>query len=259
MTRRIGIGCLLMVLLVVGALPLVAPHDPAQTSLEHFLEPPNADHLLGTDNIGRDVLARLAAGALNSLGVALVALVLSSFVGTVVGAASGFTGGLTDRAVTSVVDLLLAFPRFVLLLNLTAVLPISSSLFLGLLIGVTSWMGTARLVRIEVLSLRERVFVEAARVSGAGEARILVRHVAPHLARLVKEKTGLRFATVILLAASLDYLGLGLPADSPTWGRMIRDGQTYLQNAPWVALAPIGTLCLTAVGLVLVTEREARV
>lgn len=258
MTRRIGVGCLVIVILVVGALPLLAPHDPMTSDLEHSFEAPSGEHLLGTDGVGRDVLARLAAGALNSLGVALVALTLSSLLGAVVGGIAGYTGGVTDRAITSIVDLLLAFPRFVILLNLTAVLALESSLALGVLIGVTSWMGTARLVRTEMLSLRTREFVEAARVSGCGGIRILSRHLAPHLIQLVTEKTGLRFATVILLAASLDYLGIGLPDDYPTWGRMIRDGKAYLQDAPWIALAPIVILCLTTVGLVLMAERKAR-
>ena len=257
MSRRVGVLCLAVVLAVLALQPLLAPYNPMETELTDRPAPPGGAHPLGTDKVGRDVLARLAAGAWSSLWVAGLALAVSTAVGVVAGATGGMAGGLADRAITTVVDLLLAFPRLLLLLNLVAALRLTSLLSLVLLIGATSWMSTARLARTEVLSLRSRPFVEAARAAGAGTGRLLARHVVPQLGRLVREQAGLRFASMILAIASLDYLGIGLPGDRPTWGRMIRDGQPYLNEYPWIALSAVGMLALVSVGLVLAGERRA--
>lgn len=257
MSRRLGVACLAFVLGALSMQPFLAPYDPMETELTRQAAPPGRAHPLGTDKVGRDVLARLAAGAWSSFWVAGLALAVSTAVGVLAGAAGGMAGGLADRTITSVVDLLLAFPRFVLLLNLVAALRLDSSLSLVVLIGATSWMSTARLARTEVLSLRSRLFVEAARASGARPARLLALHVVPQLGRLVWEQAGLRLASMILALASLDYLGIGLPGDRPTWGRIIRDGQPYLSDYPWIALSAVGMLALTSVGLVLVGERRA--
>lgn len=256
MSRRLGIACLGIVVGLLAVQPWVAPYDPTRTALTDRAEPPGANHPLGTDKVGRDVLARLAAGAWSSISMAGLALVVSTSIGLAAGSAGGMAGGLVDRAVTSGVDLLLAFPRFVLLLNLVAVLRLKSALALAVLIGVTSWMATARLARTEVLSLRSRTFVEAARSAGAGPVRLAARHVVPLLGRLVWEQAGLRLASMILALASLDYLGIGLSGDRPTWGRMIHDGQPYLNEYPWIALPAVAMLALTSVGLVLAAERR---
>jgi peptide/nickel transport system permease protein len=258
MNRRIGIVCLSVALALVLAQPLLAPHDPMKTDAAGALRSPGAAHLLGTDAVGRDVMARLAAGAWVSLEIAAIAILLSSLLGVLTGCAAGLAGGIADRAISGFVDLMLAFPKFVILLNLAAIFTLGSPIAVGLVIGGVSWMATARLVRTEVLSLRERPYVEAARAAGAGSGRILARHLAPQVARLVLESADLRFASAILAAASLDYLGVGLSADRPTWGRMILDGQSYLREAPWIALPAVGLLCLTTVGLVLAGGRSSR-
>ena len=174
------------------------------------------------------------------------------------GGGAALVGGVADRAISVLTDLLLAFPKFVILHNLAAVLVLGSPVAMGHVIGAVSWMATARLVRTEVRSLRHRGYVEAAQVAGAGDGRILVHHLAPQVARLVVESADLRFASAILAAASLDYLGVGLSADRPTWGRMILDGQGYLRDAPWIALPAVALLCLTTVGLVLAGGRPSR-
>jgi peptide/nickel transport system permease protein len=258
MTRAVGAACLGSVLVILAAQPLIAPHDPRRVDLGARFRAPGPDHLLGTDALGRDVLARLAAGAWDSLLLAVVALALSSVVGLAIGCLAGAGGRVADRALSALVDLLLAFPKFLILLNAAAVFTFDSTLSVGVLVGATTWMGTARLVRTEVLSLGRRPFIEAARAAGAGTSRILVRHLAPHLLRLVFERTGLRFAGVILAATSLGYLGIGVAADRPTWGSMIQEGQVYLRSAPWVALSAVAALCLVVVGLVLVGESPSR-
>ena len=256
MSRRIGWACVAGMGLLLLLQPFLAPYDPRAVDLAHALERPGAAHPLGTDGVGRDVMARVAAGAWSSIVIGLVALAISSAVGVVLGIAAGAGSRGADRVLSALVDLLLAFPRFLLLLNLAAVFPLGSAAGVGILIGAISWMRTARMVRTEVLSLRERSFVEAARAAGARGPRLFVHHLGPHVARLVATSAALRFASVIVAASTLDFLGMGLPSESPTWGRLILDGQGYLDTAPWVTLSAVAAVGLTAVGLTLASERR---
>ncbi len=256
MTRRLGWGCLAAVVVLLALQPLVAPYDPRGVDLAHALERPSKAHPLGTDGLGRDVMARVAAGAWSSILVGLVAIAVSSLVGVGVGILAGAGGARVDGALSVLVDVLLAFPRFVLLLNVAAVVTFRSAAVVGMVIGAMSWMRTARLVRTEVLTLRERTYVEAARAAGARGARVLAKHLGPHVSRLVVETAALRFSSVVVAASTLDFLGMGLPSESPTWGRLILDGQSYLETAPWVTLSAVLALGLTAVGLTLASERR---
>jgi len=258
MNRRLGFACLMLALLALVPQPFVAPHDPLRADLALSNAGPSALHPLGTDHLGRDVWARLVAGASRSLATALLAALVATAIGGALGATAGIAAGGIDVAVNGFTDLMLAFPRLVLLVTVAAVVPFRSSAGLGLLIGLTSWMATARLVRTETLGLRSSPFIEAARAAGSGTARLLARHVAPQVARLLGQSAGLRVASAILSAASLDFLGLGGSADAPSWGRMVQEGYVHIGSAPWAVAAPVAVLCLVAVGLVLGADGDGR-
>ncbi len=240
----LGAGALLL-LAILG--PSLAPHDP----LEHIgfpgnaLRPPGGGFLLGTDDYGRDVLSRLLAGAPVSLGIGFASAALAVSLGTILGAAAGFRGGALEAVLLRLVDLLLAFPRLVLLLLLVALFDRSIPL-LVLVIGATGWMQTARIVRAEVASLRARPFVEAGRALGLSGSRLLFRHILPNCAAPILVSASLAVGAGILLEASLSFLGLGVPPPAASWGWMLKEGRDVLRQAPWISIFP-GLMILLSV------------
>lgn len=233
---------LLMVALALFA-GVLAPHDPLQplaNGLSQFGEPlgPGAGHPLGTDSLGRDVLSRLLFGARISLTIGIGAVALSTFLGLLVGVTAGYFSGWVDSVLMRLTDVVMAFPALLLALALAAVLPQRNVLTLLMVIGFINWAAAARIFRSETLSLRERLYVEAARVLGASHLRILFRHVLPHLAPTVLVVASLGAATTILLDAGLSFLGIGVPAPAPTWGSMLQEAQQYYSIAPWLAIWP---------------------
>lgn len=231
-----------MLLLAVLASAL-SPHDPLQPlprGLSQYGGPvgPGPDHLLGTDSRGRDVLSRLLHGARLSLAIGLGAMLLAVAMGLSVGVTAGYFGGHLEGALMRLTDIVMAFPAVLLALALAAVLPQRSALTLIGVIGFINWAGPARMFRSETLSLRERQYVEAARVLGAGHGRIIARHILPHLAPSILAVASLSAATTILLDAGLSFLGIGVPPPAPTWGSMLQDAQTYYSTAPWLAFWP---------------------
>lgn len=246
---------------LVGAISLLAlcapifagdPLAQGDLRLDRFLGP-SADHLMGTDRFGRDVWARLLFGARISLAVGLGAAALASTIGTAVGVFAGWRGGWVDALLMRGVDLVLAFPRIVLVVVVVALYEPSLPL-LVLVIGATQWPTTARLVRSEVLSLREREFVVAARALGIPEWRVVLRHLLPNALPPVLVATALGVGYAILLEAGLSFLGLGVPAPTPSWGGMIADGRAYLLDAWWLATAPGLALVLLVLGFNLVGD-----
>ena len=228
-----------VVLLALGA-PIVAPTPPAAqldiVALQN--RPPSLAHPLGTDLYSRDVWSRLVHGARVSLAVGALATLLAVVLGTAVGAVAGYAGGLADSTLMRVVDVGLSVPRIFLLLVIMGLwerIPLGA---LVLAIGATSWFGTSRLVRAEVLSLRRRGFVTAARALGAGPARIVLRHVLPNAAAPVIVSAALGVGGVLLLEAGLSVLGIGVAAPRPSWGNMIADGRDAVRVAPWCVLFP---------------------
>jgi peptide/nickel transport system permease protein len=237
------------------AAPALAPYPPrAQLDIVRLADqPPSLRHPLGTDLYSRDVWSRLVHGARISLGVGALATLVAVTVGAAVGAAAGYFRRWPDALLMRVVDVGLALPRIFVLLVAVALWGRVTLGPLVLLIGLTGWFATSRLVRAEVLSVRERDFVAAARALGAGPARIILRHVLPNAAAPIIVSAALGIGNVMLLEAGLSFLGLGVPSPAPSWGNMIADGWPKMAVAPWAALFPglaisLVVMALNAVG-----------
>lgn len=246
---QIRIGATLVLLAVVGALlaPILGLHDPAAQTLPLRLEGPSVSHPLGLDELGRDVWARLLAGARVSLLVGLVVVGVSASVGLVVGAIAGYAGGVVDEVVSRVIDILLAFPGILLAIALVAVLgPSLTNVVIAL--ASIGWVGYARLVRGQVLKAREFEFVQAARALGAGPARILARHIVPTAIPALVVQATLGMAGAILAEAALSFLGLGVQPPTPSWGTMINGGRAHLIDAPHLTVFPGLAIALVVLG-----------
>lgn len=224
---------------VAAAAPWLAPCDPLKAVADSFGDPfpPGTPFFLGTDELGRDVLSRLMYGARISLLVAVVATTMTCFIGVAVGVCSGYFGSWADTLLMRMTDVVLSFPALLLAIALAALFePGLTSIFV--VIGLVSWTGVARTVRGEVLSLRERDFVSAARALGASPLRLIARHVFPNVVPTIVVMGALSTSNTVLLDAGLSYLGLGVPVPTPSWGRMISDSQTYYRQAPWLMIFP---------------------
>jgi peptide/nickel transport system permease protein len=220
---------------------LIAPFGPDLVYVGPALSPPDQIHRLGTDGFGRDVFSRLLYGGRISLSIGFVAVSIAATLGTSVGAAAGFFGGWVDRSLMWVTDLLLSLPRLVLLITIAGLFPMSGAGAIFLMVtvlGLTGWMGVARIVRSEVLSLKERDFVAAARAIGMSDMRILWRHIVPNALAPVIVFCSLAIGSTMLAEAALSFLGLGVQPPTATWGVMVDNGREPLRDAPWVAIFP---------------------
>ncbi|MBN8229187.1 ABC transporter permease [Corallococcus macrosporus] len=227
--------------------PWLSPHSPDAIDLTRELSRPTSGHLLGTGENGIDVLTHVLYGARVSLEVSFFAVVLSAAVGITLGGIAGYAGGLVDEALMRLVDVLLAFPGILLALFITAVLgPSLANVVFAL--SFTGWTGYARLTRGQVLTLRERDYVQAARALGSGPGRILVRHLLPNAAGPLLVQATFALPGAIVAEASLSFLGLGVPPGTPSWGALVDQGTQYLLVAPHVALFPGIALALTVLG-----------
>jgi peptide/nickel transport system permease protein len=261
--RRGAFGALilLVVLLCAAGAPLVTSGDPAAQRdivATRFLPPLSTDvhgdfHPIGTDRFGRDVLTRLVYGARISMGVGLLAVLVSLVVGVLVGAVAGYWRGPLSVTLLGLTDFALALPRVVLLLLLAAVWRPSTALVIVVL-GLTGWMSIARLVHGEVRGLAARPFVEAAVAVGSRRLRVLARHILPNALTPVIVAAALGVGNTIMLEAGLSYLGLGVQPPTPSWGNMIASGRDTLVNAPWVATAPGVALVLVVVACTLLGD-----
>ena len=244
-----------VILLFIMAIfaPIVAPHDPYDTSPRLRGDGPTRDYLLGNDATGRDILSRLIYGTRIALAVGLGATAIAVTIGVIVGAASGYFGGWVDLLLSRIVDTLMAFPTIALLLVLSAVLSPSLPLVI-LIIGFTVWAAYARVVRAEVLSLKQRDFVLAARTSGASPARIIFRHIIPNVIGVVIVLASLAVGGVIIYESALSFLGLGVQPPEPSWGRMLADGRDFIRNYPHIMIAPGIFITLTVLAFNLLGE-----
>jgi len=256
-----GFAVLLVVVVCAIAAPLVTSGDPtAQRDIvaTRFVPPLSRDvhgafHPIGTDRFGRDVWTRLVYGARISMGVGVLAVLVSVVLGMIVGAVAGYWRGPLSLTLLALTDFALALPRVVLLLLLAALWQ-PSTLLVVIVLGLTGWMGIARLVHGEVRSLAARPFVEGAVAVGARRVRILARHILPNALTPVIVAAALGVGNAIVLEAGLSYLGLGVQAPTPSWGNMITSGSDTLVNAPWVAIAPGVALVLVVVACTLLGD-----
>lgn len=240
--RSAAVGMVVIAIVVVAAVaaPLLAPYDPNRQSLRERLQPPSQTHLLGTDALGRDQLSRLLYGARISLLVGVVATAIAAVLGGLLGLVAGYYGGFLDNLLMRFIDILMAFPMLLLAIVFLAMLGERFGGIVNIMVavGIASMPHFARLVRGQVLAIREVDYVEAARALGGSAARLMGRHILLNsLSPLIVFGT-LRVATVILTEAGLSFLGLGIQAPTATWGGMIAEGTRYLQRAPWMSLVP---------------------
>jgi peptide/nickel transport system permease protein len=222
---------------VLKTLGLPMPMDPNATNLEAKLLPPSATNWLGTDNLGRDVLSRMVAGSTISLTVGFVAMAVSLGIGIFVGAVSGYFGGWIDNLLMRIVDALLCFPSFFLILTAIAILGPNIWIIIAV-IGLVSWTGTARLVRAEFLTLRESEYVRAARSMGQSGWNIIFRHIMPNAAAPIFVTAIVSIPDAILVESGLSFLSFGVPPPQATWGNIIADGKTYILDAWWLIVFP---------------------
>jgi peptide/nickel transport system permease protein len=257
---RFGLAVMVLAILIAVFAPLLAVDPSVQRDIvaTRFLPPFHTDihgtfHILGTDRFGRDVWARLAFGARVSLGVGVLAVLLSITIGTVVGAAAGFWTGPIGVALLGLTDFALALPRVVLLLLLASLWQPSAALVIAVL-GLTGWMTVARMVHGEVRALAARPFVESAVALGVRAPRVLVRHILPNALTPVIVAAALGIGNAIMLEAGLSFLGLGVQPPTPSWGNLIASGRDTLVNAPWVATAPGVALVIVVVAATLLGD-----
>jgi peptide/nickel transport system permease protein len=248
----VGGAILLLVLLACAAASALAPADPITTVFSARLKPPlglggTTAHLLGTDNLGRDIMSRVLYGGRISLSLATGAVVLAAVSGVALGLLSGYAGGAIDDAIMRVADIQLSFPVIMLAIAIIAVVGTSELAIVGVL-ALSGWVLYARTLRASLLSIRQVEYVEAARALGAGGLRIVVRHILPNTLAPILVIASAQFATMVLLEAGLSFLGLGIQPPRPSWGNMLAEGRDYLSNAWWLATVPGLAISLVVLG-----------
>ncbi|MCL4705491.1 ABC transporter permease [bacterium] len=250
-----GLGLILVLCWVVAGrfVTTLTSHNPTSANFEQRYQPPSWRHFLGTDQFGRDILSRLLLGSRLSLDLGLAVTVMALLIGTLLGVTAGYLGGALDALIMRGVDTLLAFPLIYLLVACVALFGADWKI-LVVIMSLTSWMDLARFVRAEVMSLKERDFIKAAHVLGFGRCRIMFRHLLPNALAPVIAFAALRLADVILLEASLSFLGLGIQPPAVSWGSIIRDGRDVLASAWWIATFPGLALLFTVMALNWVAE-----
>jgi peptide/nickel transport system permease protein len=255
-TNRLAVsgGIIVTALFIVAILaPVISPYNPDNIDRHHILEAPGFHHPLGTDDLGRDVLSRMIYGARISLSVGFVAVGISSLIGMIVGAFAGYYGGWWDRIIMRFIDIMLSIPTFFLILAVIAF--VGPSIWnIMVVIGLTSWMGVARLVRAEFLSLKEREFVLAARAIGAGDMQIIFRHIMINSMAPVLVSAVLGVAGAVLVESALSFLGIGVQPPTPSWGNILTLGKDNIEIAWWLSVFPGLAILVTVLGYNLLGE-----
>jgi peptide/nickel transport system permease protein len=247
-------GCVVLLLFVVSLLaPLIAPADPNAIDAWHVLSPPSWHHWFGTDELGRDVFSRMIYGSRISLKVGFVAVGIAVSIGTLVGLVSGYYSGLVDNCLMRLVDIMLCFPAFFLILAVITFLE-PSIWYIMMVIGLTSWMGVARMVRAETLSIREMDYITAARCIGCSDLRIIFRHILPNTLSPVLVSATLGVAGAILTESALSFLGIGVQPPTPSWGNILTSGKDYIEFAWWLSLFPGLAILVTVLAYNLLGE-----
>lgn len=248
-------GAFIVLFFIIIAIfaPLIATFNPALTNLDAVFLPPDSTYFFGTDSLGRDVFSRVVYGARISLFVGFIAVGISVFIGVVLGLISGYYGTFVDSMIMRFTDIMLCFPTFFLILAVIAFVK-PSIINVMVVIGVTGWMGVARLVRAEVMSVKNREYITAARMQGLSHIKIMFKHILPNVLSPVFVTATLGVASAILLESSLSFLGLGVLPPVPSWGNILTEGQNNIINAWWLSLFPGIAIVLTALGYNLLGE-----
>lgn len=249
-TRLAGIGLVITIGFVLSALfaPVLSPYSPTKQQVTNALQPPSAQHLLGTDELGRDMFSRILYGGQASLEVGFLSVGIALLVGVTLGLIAGYwSDSWTGTVIMRVMDALLAFPALVLALAFVAALGpgLNNAILAIAIVGVPTY---ARLTRGQVLSAKEREYIEAARTVGASDARIIIRHLLPNVSSPLIVQTSLGFATAILAEAALSFLGLGVQPPTPSWGEMLNGARGYLEIDPWLIIGPGTAIFLAVLG-----------
>jgi peptide/nickel transport system permease protein len=252
MRSRINLLLGLPIIAALAALAVLAafwtPYSPTATRIRNRLQPPSASHWFGTDEFGRDVFSRIMDGALVSFKVAFSTVVFAIVVGTLIGITTGYLRGLADRLIMMVNDALLAFPGILLALAIMVILgPGQASIVIAL--GIAYTPSVARIVRGQVLSLREKEYIEASRMIGNSEAYTMLRHILPNCIAPITVLATSMFGWAVLSESALSFLGLGVPPPAATWGNMLSSARGYMETATWLSIAPGGCIALTLLGI----------
>jgi len=254
--NRIALVALVVLSLIITAgllSDVIAPADTVRIDLDNSLRPPSLEHPMGTDSFGRDLFSRVARGSRVSLGVGLAARTISLFIGLVMGVIAGIYGGRTDSVIMRLADITFAFPTLLLLVAIMAVVAPGISTLITVL-GIVGWAAIARLVRAQVMAVREREYVQAAQSSGAGNISLVIKHILPQCLSPVIVVYTMGLGMTIMAESSLSFLGLGVQPPSPSWGRMISDGIIFMRSAWWLTIFPGIILSLTVCSLNLVGD-----
>jgi peptide/nickel transport system permease protein len=254
--HKIGFASLIVIsILVILALfaPYISPYDPFETNVDKILLPPSFKHPLGTDLLGRDVLSRMIYASRISLEVSLVAVGISIGIGVFLGSLAGYLGGIADQIISRFIDIMLCFPTIFLILAVIAYLE-PSILTIMIVIGATSWMGVARLVRAEMMSLKERDFVLIAKVYGAETFRIIFKHLLPNALPPIMVSASLGLGQAILIESALSFLGIGVQPPIPSWGNILIEGKETLEVAWWLSIFPGLAILITVLAFTLLGE-----
>ncbi|OAB39336.1 peptide ABC transporter permease [Paenibacillus macquariensis subsp. defensor] len=244
--QKIGIAAIavLVLFVIAAALAFLSKYDPNQIVVLDRLKPPDSNHWFGTDDYGRDYFARALYGGRISLSVGFLSMVISVTLGMTVGTISGYFGGWVDNLLMRSVDVLMAIPSFFLMLILNAYMKPGIGTII-VIIGALSWMGIARIVRAETLSVKEREYVLYARVSGQSKIRIIIKHIIPNIMPTIIVSATINIASAILMESSLSFLGLGVKQPNSSWGSMLNDAQSFISEAPYLAIIPGVFILLT--------------
>lgn len=249
----LGFSIVIGFILIVIFAPVIAPHDPEAIDVPHMLKGPSSTHLLGTDQLGRDLLSRLIYGSRIALGTALSSVGIALFLGLILGLISGYLGGTVDTIILVILNSIQAFPAVILALAVLALLG-PSLLNVILVIGLTWTPGYARVTRAQVLSVKENVYIEAGRSLGATRQRIILLHILPNILAPLVILMAMDLPVVITFEAGLSFLGLGVPPPTPSWGLILADGFHFIRNSPWPITWAGITLMLTTLGFTLFGE-----
>jgi peptide/nickel transport system permease protein len=255
MNKLAVIGGMLVLLVFILSLfaPLIAPYNPAAIDIKNILVGPGVTHPLGTDDLGRDVLSRMLWGGRISLEVGFVAVGIATIIGILLGSLSGFYGGWLDSLIMRAVDIMLSIPTIFLVLAVIAILE-PSIINIMIVIGLTSWMEPARLIRAEFISLKEREFVIAARAIGAADGRIIMKHVLPNGLSPILVSATMGIGGAILIESALSFLGLGVQPPTPSWGSLLSSGKDNIEIAWWLSAFPGLAILITVLGYNLLGE-----